>query len=79
MRWFSILRVIVLLRRIDKSMERICAAVESLAADSRNRYERETARPRPRPTEFDTLDVAEVEKHWRKQRDAESVGEDFPQ
>ena len=69
-------RALVYLRRLADSHERLAVATESLAADSRSRWEREFARPKPRPTTITTMDLAAAERQWARQQAAALEGFD---
>jgi hypothetical protein len=65
MNWYAQLRVLGLARRAVIALEKIADA-QTLLATASARIER----PKPRPTEFSTLDLAAVNKQWHADRKA---------
>jgi hypothetical protein len=76
---FTLLRSLALLRRTTRALESLASSQHTLATiaiERRDRIQQRRTR-KPRPTEFGTLDIAEVNKRWHAERaaDAEGMGE----
>jgi hypothetical protein len=65
MNWYAQLRVLGLARRGVIALEKIADAQTLLVAASAR-----VERPKPKPTEFTTLDLAAVNKQWHADRKA---------
>lgn len=69
--WYTQLRVLGFLRRAVVALERSASAHEALATEARNRIRT----PRKVTTSFESLDVEEANKAWKKEREAELAGQ----
>lgn len=71
---FSILRALALLRRTTRALESIARSQAQIA--ELTLHPPRTAPRKPKPTEFGVLDIDEVNKRWREQREVEGIVED---
>lgn len=70
---FSQLRLVVLIRRGVRAIERIADAHESVAQVLLDQQQREHPSSRkPKQTDIGTMDLAEIEKSWKAEREREA-------
>lgn len=68
MTWFSTLRLVALGRRAVRALERIADAGDSMRAMMESDWEAKHVKPKPRPVEIASFDVAAANEAWRKEQ-----------
>ena len=75
MKWSLSLRVLIYLRRLTRAAESIAVSQRDMATVHRGQWEIDHPIKRKVTTDFGTLDVAEVNRRWEADREAEMIDE----